>query len=80
MPGGDGTGPMRTGGWCTPLWQSGQMPRPRGFFRRGFGWRRFYSMPSPSKEQEKNILEQELKSLEIEEKAIKKRMQELNEA
>ncbi|MFH0876347.1 MAG: DUF5320 domain-containing protein [archaeon] len=39
MPNGDGTGPMGTGGWCTPLWESGQMPRPmgRGFFRRGMG-------------------------------------------
>lgn len=41
MPGGDGTGPYGTGGWCTPLWQSGQIPTPvglesRDFYRRGF--------------------------------------------
>ncbi len=44
MPWGDGTGPWGTGGWCTPLWMSGQIPGPlglgRGFgfgFGRGFG-------------------------------------------
>ena len=46
MPGGDGTGPWGTGGWCTPLWRSGRIARPigRGFLRRGghgrgFRWR-----------------------------------------
>ncbi|ODS36669.1 MAG: hypothetical protein A7316_02485 [Candidatus Altiarchaeales archaeon WOR_SM1_86-2] len=38
MPGGDGTGPWGTGGRCTPLWMSGQIPRPSGMgFRGGFG-------------------------------------------
>ena len=36
MPFGDGTGPWGTGGWCTPLWMSGQIPGPLGF-GRGFG-------------------------------------------
>ena len=36
MPWGDGTGPWGTGGWCTPLWMSGQIPGPLGF-GRGFG-------------------------------------------
>ncbi len=34
MPGGDGTGPFGTGGYCTPLLQSGQIQAP---LRRGFG-------------------------------------------
>ncbi len=35
MPAGDGTGPDGRGGWCTPLWMSGQIPRPLGGI--GFG-------------------------------------------
>ena len=30
MPCVDGTGPNGMGGWCTPLWKSGQMERPMG--------------------------------------------------
>jgi hypothetical protein len=38
MPAGDGTGPDGTGGWCTPLWMSGQIPRSLGpGFRRPYG-------------------------------------------
>jgi hypothetical protein len=45
MPGGDGTGPDGRGGWCTPLWMSGQIPKSlglglRGFFGGGFWGRR----------------------------------------
>ena len=47
MPGGDGTGPQGTGGRCTPLWMSGQIPRPLGMgfgggFGRGRGFRNVY--------------------------------------
>ena len=40
MPAGDGTGPGGTGGRCTQLWMSGQIPRPMGTpsgFGGGFG-------------------------------------------
>ena len=56
MPGGDGTGPFGTGGFCTPLLQSGQISIPlrRGFFGRGrgmglgrgFAWRRIAFAPA----------------------------------
>jgi len=49
MPQGDGTGPGGTGGRCTPLWMSGQIPRPVGAppgfgggFGRGRGFRNVY--------------------------------------
>ncbi len=45
MPGGDGTGPDGRGGFCTPLWASGQIPSPLGFGRgtgRGRGYRWIY--------------------------------------
>jgi len=38
MPGGDGTGPQGTGGYCTPLLRSGEINRPLGGFGR-FGGR-----------------------------------------
>jgi len=41
MPNLDGTGPDGRGGWCTPLWTSGQISRPLGGvgFGRGFSAR-----------------------------------------
>ncbi|OYT27889.1 MAG: hypothetical protein B6U97_00215 [Candidatus Altiarchaeales archaeon ex4484_96] len=51
MPAGDGTGPQGTGGRCTPLWRSGQIPQPTGRpmgygggggFGRGRGYRNVY--------------------------------------
>jgi hypothetical protein len=101
MPGGDGTGPMgmgsRTGrgmGFCNGYNSPGFGRR---FFRRGFGggfgrgMRRMFwdntqnPIQQPSKDQEKQMLENELKQLEAEEnemknekESIKKRLEELN--
>lgn len=89
MPGGDGTGPLGYG----PLTGRGLGPCGRGlYFRRGFG-RGFYrgygfryrqSYPTypaePAtlpKEEEKKILEAELKEIAIEKQEIEKRLKEL---
>jgi hypothetical protein len=70
MPGGDGTGPLG-------LW-----PRTgRGFgrcFGRGLGlrcWR--YAPVSLTKEEQKKILEAELKEIEMEKQKIEKRLKEM---
>ena len=47
MPGGDGTGPNGLGGWCTPLWTSGQMQRPVGLGYRSLYGRRFSGRGAP---------------------------------
>ena len=60
----------------------------RGFWGRGFGWRRMQSIPdndprteyenvSLSREEEKKILEAELKDIELEKQAVEKKLQEL---
>ena len=85
MPGGDGTGPMGKGGWCAPLWQSNQMPVPRGRgfwrrgmgFSRGFGWRTFTANPfvELKKEQEIQFLENERRYIEQEQEILKKELE-----
>lgn len=73
MPNGDGTGPQGksslngTGfGYC------------EGRFRRGFGFRpRHTSLLSLTKEEEKKILEAELKDIETEKELIQKKLNEL---
>lgn len=86
MPGFDGTGPMGRG----PLTGRGLGPCGRGFgrgfrggFGRGFGRRfgygaRYYGEPVITKEQEKEILESEMKILQEDIEAIKKRIKELD--
>ena len=97
MPGGDGTGPSGTGGFCTPMLQDGQIPAPlrRGFFSRGMGigrgrgFRRmalaqaapvYPTQPvQPTKEQEKQYLENEVKAIEAEENALKQELDAVKE-
>jgi hypothetical protein len=72
MPCGDETGP----GWTHERnW------RCRGAFRQGYHWRR-QRVPRTepitlTKEQQKEILEKELKEIELEQQEIKKRLAEL---
>lgn len=81
MPAGDGTGSDGRGGFCTPLLESGQIRYPlrRGFFGRGrgFRWNIASAFQQPSKEDEKQMLENEAKALEQELSSIKKRIEEL---
>jgi len=79
MPGGDGTGPNGMGGWCTPLWKSGQIEKPiggggRGSFGRrasGMGSRgrgrmnRFYATGEPMWVREQQPLQQPSKEQEL---------------
>ncbi len=79
MPGQDGTGPIGNG----PLTGRGLGPcgcgMRRGFgrgFGRGFYWR--YAEPAAlTKEEQKKILEAELKEIEAEKQGIEKRLKEL---
>jgi hypothetical protein len=77
MPGFDGTGPMGYG----PLTGRGLGPCGGGLafrrgFGRGFGWR--YAEPvTITKEEQKKILEAELKEIEAEKQEIEKRLKEL---
>ncbi len=77
MPGFDKTGPMGSG----PLTGRGLGPCGRGLaFRRGFGkgigW--MYAEPvTLNKEEQKKILEAELKEIESEKQEIEKRLKEL---
>jgi hypothetical protein len=83
MPGRDGTGPLGRG----PLTGRGLGPCGRGLafrrgFGRGFGWRRFFDEPvfepiTLTKEEQKKILEEELKEIETEKEAIEKRLKEM---
>jgi len=72
------TGPLGQG----PLTGRGMGPCGRGFgfrrgFGRGFGWRTSYAEPVElTKEQQKRILEEELKEIDIEKEAIKKKLKE----
>jgi hypothetical protein len=77
MPGQDGTGPLGQG----PLTGRGLGPcgcgMRRGFGRgygRGFGFRRQVAL---TKEEEKKILEAELKEIETEKQTIEKRLKEM---
>ncbi|MFH1510875.1 MAG: DUF5320 domain-containing protein [Candidatus Woesearchaeota archaeon] len=86
MPGGDGTGPMGTGGWCTTLWEGEQISRPmrRGFSGRGFSRayarRRFYPVyAEPTKEQEKHYFENQMRVLQEEQKQIGKEIEQIKE-
>lgn len=83
MPGRDDTGPSGQG----PLTGRGLGPCGRGMafrrgFGRGFGWRRFFdeSMSEPltlTKEEQKKILEEEKKDLELELQRIQEKLKEL---
>jgi len=81
MPNRDGTGPEGQG----PLTGRGLGPcglgLRRGFgrgFARGFGWR--YAEPiTLTKEEQKKILEAELKDIEAEKQEIEKRLKEFEE-
>lgn len=72
----------QTSGYMNPGFRRGRFWR-RGF-GRGFGWRyqNKYDMPAEpvalTKEEEKRILENELKEIEREKEEIKKRLKELN--
>jgi len=83
MPGLDGTGPMGYG----PLTGRGFGPCGRGFafrrgFRREFGWRYWQRFPvtepiTLTKEEQKKILEAELKEIEAERQEIERKLKEL---
>lgn len=75
MPAFDGTGPRNIG----PLTGRGLGPCGRGLaFRRGYGRGFRYSEPiTLTKEEEKKILEAELKEVETEKQEIQKRLKEL---
>jgi len=87
MPGMDGTGPLGQG----PLTGRGLGPCGAGAgFRRGFGRgmgrglgvRRFALVPQQmelTQANEKKILQEELKEIELEKKEIEKRLKELKE-
>ncbi len=77
MPGQDGTGPMGYGpltgrkfGHC------GRGLAPRRGFGRGFGWR-YVEPVTLTKEEQKKILEAELKEIEAEKEGIEKKLKEL---
>ena len=77
MPAQDGTGPLGQG----PMTGRGLGPccywMPRGFsrgFGRGFGFRKQVIL---TKDEEKKILEAELKEIELEKQEIEKRIKEL---
>jgi len=75
MPGQDGTGPLGYG----PLTGRGLGPCGCGMrrgFSRGFGWR--YTLPTTlTKEEQKKILEAELKEIEAEKQEIEAKLKEL---
>jgi hypothetical protein len=84
MPGGDGTGPLGYG----PLTGRGLGPCGRGLafrrgFGRGFGRRRFYydepvfEPLTLTKEEQKKILKEEKKELELELQRIQEKLKEL---
>jgi hypothetical protein len=77
MPGMDRTGPIGYG----PLTGRGLGPCGRGLafrrgFGRGFGWR-YVEPVNLTKEEQKKILEAELKEIEAEKQEIEKRLKEL---
>lgn len=78
MPGQDGTGPMGRG----PMTGRGMGPCGRGI-RRGFGrfcyGAKYFDRPVMTNDQEKVILENEMKILQEDLEAIKKRIAELGE-
>ena len=74
MPCGDGTG---------PCWTQERNWNCRSTFGRGYGFR-WQRMPTRqpvllTKDQQKNLLEEELKELEAEQQEIEKRLKELEE-
>jgi len=77
MPGQDRTGPLGLG----PLTGRGLGPCGRGLafrrgFGRGFGWR-YVEPVALTREEEKKILEAELKEIETEKQEIEKRLKEM---
>ena len=82
MPGLDGTGPLGNGLYGRGLGQCGRDLGLRRGFGRGFGWRyaQRAAIVEPvtlSKEEQKKILEAELKDIEAEKAAIEKRLTEI---
>ena len=81
MPNFDGTGPQgmgaMTGRGLGPC--GGGMRRGCGRgFGRGFGWKRGFATPvTLTKEEEKKILEADLKDIEVEKEAIQRRLKEM---
>lgn len=83
MPGGDGTGPFGIPNWpCRRLYGRGTGYWPHIGFRRCFGWRYGLGYTQPitlTKEEQKKILEEELKEIEAEKEAIEKKLRELKD-
>ncbi|MBU0979907.1 MAG: DUF5320 domain-containing protein [Nanoarchaeota archaeon] len=80
MPGNDRTGPCGEGPMTgRGLGQCGR-GLARGFNGRGYRRRRAPEPQAPTNEEEKRILEAELKELETEKQALEKRKQELDNA
>ncbi len=79
MPGQDKTGPQGMGALTgRGLGPCGNGIR-RGFSCRGFGFRARCSTPvNLTKEEEKKILEEDLKEIESEKESIKKRLEDMN--
>ncbi len=85
MPGGDGTGPFGNSNWtCMRVNGRGAGFRRglgRGFCRRfgfGYGQGMAYAKPiMPSKDEQKEALEAELKEIEAEKQVIETRLKEL---
>lgn len=77
MPGMDRTGPLGMGSRTG----RGMGPCGRGFrrgFGRGLGFRQMYQEPvTLNKTDEKKILQEELKEIELEKKEIEKRLKEI---
>lgn len=83
MPWGDGTGPFGIPNWpCRRLYGRGAGYGLSIGFRRCFSWRygRGYAQPiTLTKEEQKKILEEELKEIEAEKEAIEKKLRELKD-
>ena len=83
MPGMDGTGPFGNPNWpCRRIYGMGAAFRGGMGFGRGFGWRnwqRFQTMEPVAftKEEEKKILEAELKEIEAEKLTIEQKLKEI---
>ncbi|MFZ2455127.1 MAG: DUF5320 domain-containing protein [Candidatus Altiarchaeia archaeon] len=84
MPGGDGTGPLGSGGRCTSNRPGGQYARPAGYglecgrgFGRGMGRRFSCASSLVTKEEELQILTEESSFLESRLNEIKTRLEEL---
>ncbi len=83
MPGMDGTGPFGDSNWpCRRIYGRGAAFRGGAGFGRGFGWRYSQRFPATepvalAKDEEKKILEAELKEIEAEKLAIEQKLKEM---